>query len=89
MKKLLILAIFGLTFLLPVSVLAQDTLPNPNTDNSIPTLPIGGGEEPENEPDNQINEDTQQTFVNGVLVGAVVGLIVGGVFTWFLKDKII
>ena len=92
MKKLIILSALIIVTMLPVSIFAQDTtLPAPVTEeNTLPELPIG--EETPNESDNktpQVNEETQQSFVNGIIAGAVAGLLVGGVFTWFLKDKII
>ena len=92
MKKFIILAALVFTALVPLSIFAQETtLPAPVTEeNTQPELPIG--EESNGNTTNQtptVSEDTQQSFVNGALVGVLAGLIVGGVFTWFLKDKII
>ncbi len=77
--------------LAPISLKAQEvTLPAPVQEESQPTLPIGTGDT--NQPttsSSTISEETQQTFINGVIAGALGGLVIGGIFAWFLKDKII
>jgi len=89
MKKITIILAFLFVALIPVGVMAQDsTLPAPVTENTQPELPIGTETETTTDT-SKVNSDTQNSFVNGALVGIVVGLIAGGIFTWFLKDKII
>lgn len=91
MKKLIFIVFFATSLLFPISLLAQETtLPAPVTEeNTQPELPIGETPNTDSTKKSEIPEETQQSFLNGILVGAIVGLIAGGIFTWFLKDKII
>lgn len=92
MKILTLFAVLILTSLLPFHVVAQDTtlMAPVIEENTQPELPVG--DDSTEQPSSQspaVSEETQTSFVNGAIVGVITGLIVGGVFTWFLKDKII
>lgn len=67
----------------------QSTTQQDITEGDAP--PIGEEQDP-NPPVNNSNseeiiEDRNQTFLNGVLAGVLVGLVVGGIISWLFKDK--
>ena len=90
MKKLLLITTIFLTLnLLNLNFVNAQEQAVPTVDT---TLPIGEEQDPNAPVEDTtttevINENQDNTFVNGLLAGTLVGVVVGGVIVWLFKDK--